>query len=238
MLAELASEGIEAQAVVVGDDANLTTARELGFHVLDRPNVLGRKVNDGIEFACREGGADFVTYIGSDDWALASWFTTMPPAGQVKTSRWVAFVAPGGESLIVREAVGSVGNAPWIIPRALLEPSEFRPVRDNRMNGIDGSIRDGVTPPPPERWEYAAAAEWREAGRERFARRFLREDGDELRVVDFKGSKEQITSYGLVASRARWVRYAEPDPWSALATRYPVDLVERMQKFYAEGMPQ
>lgn len=243
MFDELAGLGIDAQMVVVGDDANLTTAREFGFHVLEWPNVLGRKVNDGFEYACREGGADFVSYIGSDDWALASWFTAMPPAGRIKTSKWVALVAPGGCRLIVREVPGSVGNAPWIIPRDLLARVDFRPAADHRMNGIDGSIRNSLMAPLPESRATSAAARRIEA-RIRltsvfdFDPMFLHEPGDELRIVDFKGSKEQVTAWGIAMSRSRQIKFDERNPWPVLATRYPVDLVERMQKFYAEGMPQ
>jgi hypothetical protein len=241
MVDELAGHGIEAQVVVVGDDENLKTAREFGFHVLERPNVLGAKVNDGIEYACREG-ADFVSYIGSDDWALASWYLTMPPVNRVKTSKWVAFVAPGGNRLIVREVPGSVGNAPWIMPRGLLANAGFRPVLDRKMSGIDGSLRDGLVAANPDpsmsRSGSATAAERRRLARVNVGFRFLHEPGDELRFVDFKGSKEQITAYSLSLTRARWIAHDAPDPWPVLATRYPLDLVERMEKFYAEGMPQ
>jgi hypothetical protein len=204
--------------------------------------VLGAKVNDGMEYACREGGADFVSYIGSDDWALASWFVTMPPAAHIKTSRWVAFVAPGGNRLIVREVPGSVGNAPWIIPRPLLANANFRPVLDRKMSGIDGSIRDGLMAANRDldvsRSGADTAAERRRVARASLAVRFLHDPGDELRFVDFKGSREQITSYSLALSKPRRLVYDEPDPWSTLATRYPADLVGRMEKFYAEGMPQ
>lgn len=236
MVDELAGYGIEAHVVIIGDDANLDSARELGFHVLERPNELGRKVNDGFEYACREGGADFVTYIGSDDWCLASWFATLPPTDRIKTSKWVAFVDPAGTALTVREVAGSVGNAPWILPRELLARVGFRPAKDHRMSGIDGTIRQRVCARPVG--SFRSARERREADRARFDVRFLHEQGDELRMVDFKGSREQITSYALAVGRNRWIAYEERPPWPALATRYPADLVERMEKFYAEGMPQ
>jgi hypothetical protein len=212
MVDELAGLGIDAQVVVVGNDANLGTARELGFHVLERPNVLGSKVNDGFEWACRERGADFVSYIGSDDWALASWYVEPPPPGLIKTSRHVGFVSPDGTRLTVHEA--RWGNAPWMIPRDILVPTEFRPVPDTRTAGIDNAIRRTLG----ERWHYG--------------------DGDIMRLVDFKGSAEQLTAYSIAVSRTPRVLLESPAPWEALATRYPVDLVERMQKFYAEGMPQ
>lgn len=49
----LSAEGIDATAVVIADDANLDTARELGFGTIERANdFVSAKYNDGIEFAC------------------------------------------------------------------------------------------------------------------------------------------------------------------------------------------
>jgi hypothetical protein len=49
----LSEQGIDAHAVVVGDDANLDTARELGFGTIERDNeFVSRKYNDGIQLAC------------------------------------------------------------------------------------------------------------------------------------------------------------------------------------------
>lgn len=49
----LAEHGIDATAVVVGDDGNLDTAAGLGFAKVERDNrFLSRKFNDGIDVAC------------------------------------------------------------------------------------------------------------------------------------------------------------------------------------------
>jgi hypothetical protein len=50
---ELEREGIEATAVVIADDENLDTARELGFGTIERDNEFtSRRYNDGIQLAC------------------------------------------------------------------------------------------------------------------------------------------------------------------------------------------
>lgn len=58
----LTAAGIDATAVVVGDDENLETAAELGFATVVRDNqFVSRKFNDGIQVACERplaGNAD------------------------------------------------------------------------------------------------------------------------------------------------------------------------------------
>src|SRR3990167_7736133 len=97
VLEEFRAMGYEAHCVVAGDDENLDIAREFEMIALDRPNrPLGRKVNDMIEYACREGEADFVVTLGSDDWCLASQFRDLPDDLTVKASGHVAIVDPTG----------------------------------------------------------------------------------------------------------------------------------------------
>ena len=57
----LAEHGIEAHCVVVADDENLDLARERGFATVEQDNEwLGRRFNDGIEYACRNGASRVV----------------------------------------------------------------------------------------------------------------------------------------------------------------------------------
>jgi hypothetical protein len=49
----LTEEGISATAVVIADDENLDTARELGFGTIERDNTaVSARYNDGIQLAC------------------------------------------------------------------------------------------------------------------------------------------------------------------------------------------
>lgn len=238
---ELAGLGVEANVVVVGDDGNLDTARELDFPVLERPNVLGRKLNDGFEWACREGGADYVSFCGSDDWVLAEFLADFRP-NRVRSAKVQAFVSPAGDQLIVRQAKGSMGGAPWVIPATLLRRNGYRPVppaREHKMSGMDflvarallpGVVRQGGT-----RATFERRAQFLE---EKAAQNWVFDHGpaDDLRMVDFKGTGEQITSWSLVIPRQRNTLIRdEADVWGTLATRYPLPLVERMEKLYAEG---
>lgn len=238
LLGELAALGVEAHILVVGDDENVATARELGFQVLERSNVLGRKLNDGFEFACREGCADYVSFVGSDDWMLAEFMADLPAHNKVRSASVQAFVSPQGDELLVRRAKGSMGGAPWIIPTTLLERSEYRPIlpdREHKMSGMDFLVARGLMSrhfSPGRVIGRQAMAEKRE-----MLTLFDRSPTDDLRMVDFKGSGEQITSWSLVLPKQRisLIR-SEPDPWAALATRYPLPLVERMQRLYADGL--
>jgi hypothetical protein len=59
----LIEEGIQATAVVIADDENLDTARELGFGTIERDNTfVSRRYNDGIQLAC--GGLDEIRECG------------------------------------------------------------------------------------------------------------------------------------------------------------------------------
>ncbi|HMA26076.1 MAG: hypothetical protein ACM33U_09130 [Solirubrobacterales bacterium] len=228
LAASLAESGIDCQVVVIGDDESIETARALGFHVLERPNVLGRKVNDGIEYACRQG-ADFVSYFGSDDWALPVYFTTLPDDRHIRIGHWRAVVSPDGSRLVTW--LMPSGITPWVIPRALLEPAGFRPAEDHRMNGVDGSIWRGIQGvkrgPQPRRFSHAERARLNDRGA---VYQFV--DVDELQRVGFK-INDEITPYRRAIPRQpSRMRGDYPDPFTQLASRYPADLCERMRAFY------
>jgi hypothetical protein len=219
---ELAVRGHEATAVIVADDENLDIARSFGFEVVEQSNAhLGRKFNDGLEFACRELEAEHVVLIGSDDWMHVDLFDRLPadeasskwpteddpivtwsPWPEALTGREIAIVDLGTGSLRRCRARGRYGVIPWIIPRKALEASDFRPIRDELTFGIDGSLVAGL----------GGRCEW------------IFSDPHDLCRVDFKSdvnlnSFEKVTSalgYGPVCL----------DPWSILARCYPEHLVE------------
>lgn len=209
---ELAELGLEAHVLVIGQGTDLGAARELELQVLERPNVLGLRVNDGLEWAFREGGATHAAFVGSDDWLTADHLADLPAQGRARASRWVSFVSPDGRLLASMEGAPPKGRVPWTMSRELLEPVGFRPADDTARRGVDSSILRGLPVPRAEAFEF-------------------RPDDDPLRCVDFKTRGEQLTPWRLQAAS----RYSRPNPFELLATRYPLELVERMEKFYAEG---
>lgn len=210
LLHELAGLGVDAFQVIVGDDRNLDTAREFGFHVLECPNVLGLRINDGFEFALRELCAEHVCYVGSDDWLLPAHLADVPAQGRARSSRWMATVTPDGNLLACVDGSPPKGRVPWTLSRELLAPVGFRPADDTLTRNLDTSILRGLQVPAREAFEFHP-------------------EDDPLRFVDFKSRDAQLTPWGVHASG----RHARPNPFEVLATRYPADLCERMEDFYA-----
>ena len=201
----LAARGITAQTVVIADDTNLILAREHGFRVIEQTNLhLGRKVNDGIEYAC-ERGADWVAFIGSDDWLHAD---AADPLVQLQSRAKPPLVAGHTVTVVDLERQrlrklgvrGPDGVSPWFIPRWMLERSGFRPAEDDATHGMEGSIRLGLP-----------------AGIDRI----FHDPHDHTRV-DFK-TGENMTPYRRVADLLGVGR--ECEPWAELAKCYPLDLV-------------
>ena len=211
----LTLQGVDAGCVVVGCDSNLRAARDLGFDVVERANDSHNdRFNDGMEYACRELGADYVVPLGSDDWALSGYFLPLPEPGTVRASRRLGLVAPDGSELSILRANDGTGPnynphgyIPWVIPAAMIEPFGYRPT-DGRFT--EHSIAQNVGPD-----------------------HFRLDLADPLQVVDFKSPDEQITSYSVTVD-CNPVEAQYRDPWEALATRYPFDLVERMEALYAQ----
>ena len=123
----------DATAVVVADDENLRTAYELGFGTVFRDNqFLARKFNDGLQLACdpklNPYPADYVVPFGSDDWIDHRILKDLPAPDTVLAFQWAAFVSEDGRHLSETRLgyLGGVGIR--VYPRALLEPTGWRPL--------------------------------------------------------------------------------------------------------------
>jgi glycosyltransferase involved in cell wall biosynthesis len=142
----LAKSGIEANCVVVADDENLEIARSLGFATIERDNAwLGRKFNDGIEFAIRNG-ADWVVPIGSDDWIDPDYFLPLPTTS-ARTSHFYAPVEADRLALLSVSAVS--GSGPRMLHRRLFHT--LRPAQERIRRGFDRSL---IAALGPLEWEY------------------------------------------------------------------------------------
>jgi len=137
----LYNRGVDAQCVVVADDANADTAKALGFDVLRRKNyALGRKFNDGIEYAALNG-AEWIVPIGSDSFIDPSYLFPLPEPLVLRSSRLYALAEPGRLArLRVKTAMGA---GPYMIPRSRL-PSTLRPSAEYRKRGVDSSTIKGL----------------------------------------------------------------------------------------------
>jgi hypothetical protein len=205
--------GLTASAVVVADDENLDVARDLGFAALSRDNEpLGRKWNDGYQYACWNGEADYVVPLGSDDWIDPVILTDLPGPGEIRCHRLSAIVREDGERISPLKIWYDGGDGVRIFPRQVLERVKFRPAEDSRNRAIDTSImhnlrrfNHGNLPP----LRYFDASYWQ--------------------IVDWKTPGDQLNAY-----HACYAYQCEPerDTWETLKDRYPADALDEMRSVY------
>lgn len=145
--AELKGHSVDASAMVIAVDENVESAHEVGFGTIETSNSwLGKRWNDGYEYAAREG-VDYVIPLGSDDWVMTGWVLAQLEAdGEFRCSRQSAVVSEDQTRLatlqIKYENRGgpAFGDGVRMIPTELLQGLFYRPADDDRNRGIDTSI--------------------------------------------------------------------------------------------------
>jgi hypothetical protein len=198
VIERLEGQGIEARCVVIANDENLDIARGLGFDVVEQNNKwLGRKFNDGMQYAGKHG-ADWIVPIGSDSWIEASYFTPLPDNALTVTSAMYTVVESERMAML---KVGNRGAGPYMFHRSLLGP-RFRPAVDKIKRHVDSSTVAGIRKPID--WHHR--------------------DLHPLQYIGFRGNPH-ITSYERL--KKVWGVSESTDPWAKLARHYPKDLVER-----------
>jgi glycosyltransferase involved in cell wall biosynthesis len=140
-------QGVDAECVVIADDQNLEIARSLGFATVVRDNRwLGRKFNDGFEYAMREG-ADWLVPIGSDDWIDPAYLLPLPSA----LARTSHFYAPVESTRLALVSIPTPeGAGPRMYHRSLLGRN-WRPSDERIRRGVDRSVLRSLG---MLRWEY------------------------------------------------------------------------------------
>lgn len=197
VLALLSAHGIDGYSVVIADDENLDLARSCGFETVERNNEwLGRRFNDGIEYAAKHG-ADYIVPIGSDSFIDPAFFLDLPARPYIRTSGLYCAVEP--ERLAELDVRTRSGAGPYVIPRASLKRSRFRPAQDKLKRRIDSST---VRALGTVRWRFR--------------------DLHPFQYVGFR-LPPLLTPYQTL--QARWGVREHPEPWRILARHYPVDLV-------------
>lgn len=204
VIEQMAKWGHEAYQVVVADDDNLDTAQALGFSTVRTSNDwLGRKFNDGIEYALQHG-ATWVVPIGSDSWIDPWYFRELPPElpRVVRTSQ---LYAPVERDRLALLRVGGDKNpaGPHMFHRDLLAKRHGRPMPDQIKRNTDSHTLKALRP-----------FSWQQ------------QDVHPLQYIGFR-VPPYITEYEALWQR--WGITEEDHPWDALRRHYDHALVERAQ---------
>jgi hypothetical protein len=212
----LEAEGVNATAVVIADDENLDTARDLGFGTVRRNNrFVSRKFNDGIQAALDPAWngrpADYVVPCGSDDWVDHRLFFDLPPANMMVGFQRASFVREDGQEIHSRTVavIGGVGIR--IYPRQLMVPVGYRPADEDRLRACDTSILVNLK----RHWDDHMRVEHRHL--------------HDHQIVDWKTDGQQLNPY---ESLARWRGERSADPFVELAGVYPDAALEEMRAHY------
>jgi hypothetical protein len=214
---QLTDNGVRASAVVVADDENLDTARDLGFATVRRDNrFTSRRFNDGIQLAMDKTynphPVTHVVPLGSDDWVDWRLFLELPPARTMWAFQHMAFVNETATELSVRHLNNEGGSGIRIYTRDVMRRVGFRPADEDRKRGCDTSILLNL----------------KKTG---WLGRIDHRDIDPLQIVDWKSPGENLNSYREVAHRYR--AELTRDPFDVLAGRYPADALDEMRHHYA-----
>jgi hypothetical protein len=214
----LTHEGIDATAVIVGDDANLDTAHELGFATVERDNrYLSRKFNDAIQLACdpryNPRPATYVVPFGSDDWIDYRILLDLPPKNTMVGFPRLAVVREDGRELTSRTIDTRGGSGIRIYPRWLMEGVYFRPADEDRKRACDTSIFTNL------RMHHGDNM------------RVMHHHTHDHQIVDWKSPKEQLNTY---ESLQVFQGSDAADPFDILADTYPADALEEMRAHYAQ----
>jgi hypothetical protein len=168
------------------------------MHTVERNNEwLGRKFNDGMEYAGKHG-AEWIVPIGSDSWIDPEYFLPLPGHRYTRTSAMYSVVE---QDRMAELKVGRHGAGPYMFHRNVF-PHGFRPAADELRKNIDSSTIKGMA--RTLRWEP--------------------KDIYPLQYVGFRGTPH-ITKYDNLMMK--WGTAERDDPWDRLAHHYPPELVER-----------
>jgi len=213
----LTDNGIQATAVVVGDDENMDTARDLGFGTIEQDNTpLGRKLNDGYQLAADPAynprPADYVVPFGSDDW-IQPWLllnVTLPKPNTIMCFSRCAVVSEDG-SRIARLTIPFAGVGVRVIPTQLLEACGYRPAPEDQSSGLDRATLDRITKANKHRNRLDVV------------------DNQPLQIIDWKTRGGNIHSYDWYVRGHRGTEA----PWAFSAGReYPEWALDEMRAVY------
>jgi hypothetical protein len=216
----LYEDGVDASAVVVSDYETLTEldVTSLRFAWVLRDNdYTSAKFNDGIQLATdpryNPSPVDYVVPCGSDDWLDHRLFTEpLPLDHQIFGFQHMSFVREDGREICSPKIRYDGGSGIRIIPRALLEPLDYRPADEDRERGCDTSILSNIRIAHPD----LEVKHW---------------DTPNHWIVDWKTPGLQLNSYKEVT--AIHGASSPANPFVELANFYPEEALQEMGIYYA-----
>lgn len=206
--------GIHADCVVVADDENLEIAKSFGFHTIDTPNdYLGRKFNEGHEFACKSGYTHVIP-AGSDMFIDPNVISSFDQENKFTTTVFYAIMNQDGNKFIKFRLDWGILQ---IIPVSMLSHVDSRPCIDTIAVGCDTYTRKRT------------AQKLREP--------ILRLIGHSLECISFQSAENQITRFQKFEELPETVVMTGPTGWllEPLKTYYPESLVEKARNYYTSG---
>jgi hypothetical protein len=207
---------------VVGDDQNLDVAEMLGFATVRRENKpLGRKFNDGIEYAASPEylGCEYVVPIGTDNWVdHGLLLAQMPPEGAIGAHRLFTMIHESGERSVPLNIKYAGGDGIRTIPSYLLESMLYRPADEDRNRAIDTSI-------------------WNRLRRLHGDVPFEYVDVHEMQVVGFQSADEQLNAYFQLRAAFR-AGEERTDHWDRLAEHYPAEAMKVLLRWSRSSRPR
>lgn len=209
--------GLEAQCAVIGDEQNLAVARDLGMVAIPAPNVLGRKFNDGHQYAV-ENGYDWSMPIGSDQFIDPRVLADLAGRDKrvVQATQWYIMVHSDGDRCLQFKHKKWAGK---IFPRILLKPNP-RPCDENIMRQCDTSTHNGVA----------------RANRQRLQIRVDFLEHGPFEYVNFSSGVTQVSDWDRFVSFAHKSGVEESlVPWEGIENVYGAELVGRVKEYYTSG---
>lgn len=142
---------MDLRVVVIADDLNLKIAKKFGFDTVATKNdFLGRKFNDGYEFAFKNG-ADIAIPVGSDSLItheIISSSVSLSGENNIVFSSMHSVIREDGKSIGAIKTASSSGNmnkgALWLYRRDMMKKAGLRPCADNIGSGCDRSTISGL----------------------------------------------------------------------------------------------
>lgn len=209
LIKDLRERGIDATCIVIANDENLDTAKDLGFLTVERNNLfLGRRFNDGFALAAKQG-IDLIHPIGSDSWVDATLFEHLPQnTCEITTGLNYAVINPKATYRAELQIIYSLGIG-YTFCTELAKEVDYRPCGEFLKRGCDTATHDIL---------------------QMFGGRRTYWGGHSLQHVGFHSDEEQVTDLENLMNKFECnITF---NPWLNMDKHYDTDLIDRMKALH------